>query len=140
MRRPQPHRQGVRVDAAGPTVVPWPIRAADRPARQVGITAHMTNQLFEAALGIKSPWFVQGVDFDAAQRRMTISIDFVPGSRFAHAKAPGQHPVHDTQIKRLRHLRAPGHPRPLRSTTAATIPALPQMDLQQAAARVNLTK
>jgi len=33
---------------------------------------HMTNQLFEAALGIKSPWFVQGVDFDAAQRRLTI--------------------------------------------------------------------
>lgn len=24
----------------------------------------MTNQLFEAALGIQSPWFVQGVDFD----------------------------------------------------------------------------
>jgi transposase len=64
----------------------------------------MTNQLFEAALGIKSPWFVQGVDFDAAQRRLRISIDFAPGSRFAHAQVPGQHPVHDTQIKRLRHL------------------------------------
>jgi len=64
----------------------------------------MTNQLFETALGIKSPWFVRGVDFDATQRRLTISIDFAPGSRFAHAKMPGQHPVHDTQIKRLRHL------------------------------------
>lgn len=65
---------------------------------------HMTNQLFEAALGIKSPWFVQGVDFDAAPRRLTIRIDFAPGSRFAHGKALGQHPVYDTQIKRMRHL------------------------------------
>jgi transposase len=69
-----------------------------------GATAVMSNQLFEAALGIKSPWFVKAVDFDAAQRRLTISVDFPRGSRFAHAQAPGQHPVHDTQIKRLRHL------------------------------------
>ncbi|GAC1579355.1 MAG: ISL3-like element ISMac21 family transposase [Novosphingobium sp.] len=64
----------------------------------------MTNQLFEAALGIKSPWFVQGVDFDEAKRELTIQVDFVAGSRFAHADAAGEHPVHDTQIKRLRHL------------------------------------
>jgi transposase len=64
----------------------------------------MTKQLFAAALGITAPWFVQAVDFDAAQRRLTIKIDFPPGSRFVHAKAPGNHPVHDTQIKRLRHL------------------------------------
>jgi transposase len=64
----------------------------------------MTNPLFEAALGIKAPWFVQAIDFDAAQRRLTVQVDFVPGTRFAHPKASGQHPVHDTQIKRLRHL------------------------------------
>ena len=64
----------------------------------------MTNQLFAAALGIAAPWFVQTVDFDAGQRRLTIHVDFVPGSRFAHAKAEGEHKVHDTQIKRLRHL------------------------------------
>ena len=64
----------------------------------------MTNQLFKAALGIKSPWFVKAVDFDAPQRRLTIRIDFAPGTRFAHAQAPGQHPVHDARIKRLRHL------------------------------------
>ena len=62
------------------------------------------NQLFAAALGITAPWFVQTVDFDAGQRRLTIHVDFAPGSRFAHPKAPGEHPVHDTQIKRLRHL------------------------------------
>ena len=27
----------------------------------------------------------------------------MPGSRFAHAKAEGEHKVHDTQVKRLRH-------------------------------------
>jgi transposase len=62
------------------------------------------NQLLAAALGITAPWFVQTVEFDAGQRRLTIHIDFAPGSRFAHPKAPGEHPVHDTQVKRLRHL------------------------------------
>ena len=64
----------------------------------------MTNQLFETALGIKAPWFVQAVNFDASQRRLTIDIDFSRGARFTHSKAPGEHPVHDTQIKQLRHL------------------------------------
>ncbi len=64
----------------------------------------MTNQLFAAALGIQTPWFVQGVDFDEAKRQLTIQVDFAAGSRFAHTDAPGEHPVHDTQIKRLRHL------------------------------------
>src|SRR6202171_6434750 len=66
--------------------------------------ANMTNQLFEAALGIKAPWYVQGVDFDAAKRQLTIAVDFVAGSRFAYPGIAGEHPVHDTQIKRLRHL------------------------------------
>ncbi|MFM0523254.1 ISL3 family transposase, partial [Caballeronia jiangsuensis] len=64
----------------------------------------MTNQLFEAALGIKAPWYVQGVDFDTAKRQLTIAVDFVAGSRFAYSGLAGEHPVHDTQIKRLRHL------------------------------------
>lgn len=64
----------------------------------------MTNQLFETALGIKAPWFVQAVNFDASQRRLTIDVDFSRGARFTHSKAPGEHPVHDTQIKQLRHL------------------------------------
>ena len=64
----------------------------------------MTNQLFEAALGIKAPWYVQSVDFDAGKRQLTIAVDFVAGSRFGYASVAGEHPVHDTQIKRLRHL------------------------------------
>jgi transposase len=63
----------------------------------------MTNQtqLFETALGIKAPWYVQGVDFGT---ELTIAVDFVAGSRFAYTGVPGEHPVHDTVIKRLRHL------------------------------------
>jgi transposase len=64
----------------------------------------MTSQLFQAALGIKSPWFVQGVEFDETKRQLTIQVDFAAGTRFAHPDASGEHPVHDTQIKRLRHL------------------------------------
>ena len=43
----------------------------------------MQNQLFEVALGIAKPWYVRGVDFDAACKVLTIVIDFVAGSRFA---------------------------------------------------------
>src|SRR5258705_7680603 len=64
----------------------------------------MTNQLFEAAQGIKAPWYVQGVNFDTGKRQLTIAVDFVAGSRFAYPGVAGEHPVHDTQIKRLRHL------------------------------------
>src|ERR1700712_2004399 len=64
----------------------------------------MTNQLFASALGITAPWYVQAVDFDAAQRQLTIAVDFVAGTRFSYAGVAGEHPVHDTQIKRLRHL------------------------------------
>jgi transposase len=64
----------------------------------------MTNQLFESALGITAPWYVHSVDFDAAQRQLNIAVDFVAGTRFGYVGIAGEHPVHDTQIKRLRHL------------------------------------
>ena len=63
-----------------------------------------TKKLFEAALGISSPWYVQGVDFEADKHLLTISVDFSVGTRFEHPDAPGEHPVHDTKTKRLRHL------------------------------------
>ena len=64
----------------------------------------MTQQIFEAALGIKKPWFIQTVDFDSAKHQLTIGVDFVAGTKFACFGVSGEHPVHDTQIKRLRHL------------------------------------
>jgi len=64
----------------------------------------MQNQIFEAALGIASPWYINGVDFDAERKTLSIHIDFVAGSRFAYPGVEGAHPVHDTQTKRYRHL------------------------------------
>jgi transposase len=64
----------------------------------------MTEELFEAALGISKPWYVAGADFNAQARTLTIRVDFAPGSRFAVAGAEGEHPVHDTLAKRYRHL------------------------------------
>jgi transposase len=61
-------------------------------------------QLFESALSVSEPWYVETVDFDSAKKTLTIGIDFRAGSRFAHPEAAGSHPVHDTQIKRYRHL------------------------------------
>jgi transposase len=64
----------------------------------------VTNQLFAAALGVTSPWYVRDVEFNAEKRLLTIAIDFAKGSRFPHQDAEGLHPVHDTQTKRYRHL------------------------------------
>lgn len=64
----------------------------------------MSAKLFEAALGIAEPWFIQGVDFDAGQRTLTIGVDFVAGSRFPVPGVEGSHPAHDTVTKRYRHL------------------------------------
>jgi transposase len=64
----------------------------------------MTAKLFEAALGIVPPWYINGVDFDAAGKSLTITVDFVAGSRFAVPGVEGTHPAHDTVTKRYRHL------------------------------------
>jgi transposase len=64
----------------------------------------MTAKLFEAALGIASPWYINGVEFDVAKKTLAIAIDFVAGSRFAVPGVEGAHPAHDTVTKRYRHL------------------------------------
>lgn len=64
----------------------------------------MTTKLFEAALGITSPWYINGVEFDVEKKTLDISVDFVAGSRFAVPGIEGAHPAHDTVTKRYRHL------------------------------------
>lgn len=64
----------------------------------------MTAKIFEAALGITSPWYINGVDFDSAGKLLTIKVDFVAGSRFAAPGVDGVHPAHDTVTKSYRHL------------------------------------
>jgi len=76
-------------------------------AKNMGIEARSSMQseaLFEAALGVSSPWYVRESVFDAEARTLTICVDFRPGSRFGYPGTAGEHPVHDTQSKRYRHL------------------------------------
>lgn len=67
-------------------------------------TSMQSEALFEAALGVSSPWYVRESAFDAGARTLTICVDFRPGSRFAYPGICGEHGVHDTQTKRYRHL------------------------------------
>ena len=64
----------------------------------------MHDKLFEAALGIQSPWVVTSVRFDEAAKVLTVVIDFERGTRFVTDGVPGAHPVHDTVTKSYRHL------------------------------------
>lgn len=64
----------------------------------------MHDKLFETALGMSAPWFVSGFDFDAVEKRLIIQIDFHAGFRFAHPEVDDARPVHDTVVKRYRHL------------------------------------
>ena len=63
-----------------------------------------SEQLFEAAPGVSSPWYVVETRFDQTGRTLTIRVDFHSGSHFSHPDATGEHPMHDTQTKRYRHL------------------------------------
>ena len=64
----------------------------------------MTAKLFEAALGIAPPWTVASEEFDEKVKKLTVLIDFKPGSRFEVSGHEGVHPVHDTVTKSYRHL------------------------------------
>jgi transposase len=64
----------------------------------------MHDKLFEAALGIATPWSVTGVRFDEQSKVLTVGIDFTAGSRFRIEGAQGEHPVYDTVTKTYRHL------------------------------------
>ena len=64
----------------------------------------VTEKIFETALGISSPWFIAGMNFEPSQRKLNIRDDFEVGSRFAVPGHSGEHPVHDTVTKTYRHL------------------------------------
>jgi transposase len=64
----------------------------------------MSAKLFESALGITEPWFIESVQFDGAAKTLTILINFKAGSRFAVSGFDGEHGAHDTITKTYRHL------------------------------------
>lgn len=62
--------------------------------------------LFSAALGLGEDWQVEDVAFDGQPRTLTLRLAFKPGTRFAAPACGNQllHPVHDTLLRRWRHL------------------------------------
>jgi len=66
------------------------------------------EDLFKMALGIEEPWFVKSVEFEELKKILTIKLDFKKGSKFFYedktAGISGTFAVHDTEIKRWRHL------------------------------------
>ena len=66
-----------------------------------------TLDLFKTALGLGEPWRVTRSDFDVAQGRLDLYLDFPRGARFGCSVAgcdQGSCPVHDTEDKTWRHL------------------------------------
>jgi transposase len=63
------------------------------------------TDLFQVALGLSSPWTVMRVEFDAADGRLDLYVDFPRGSRFACPECGRAGcAVHDTKDERWRHL------------------------------------
>jgi hypothetical protein len=53
----------------------------------------LPNELFETALGLTKPCFLQAVSFAQALRCLIVGVDFVAGSHFARPVIEGRHPV-----------------------------------------------
>ena len=67
-----------------------------------------TNSLFEQALNVKNPWFIEKIDFDEKKKRLDIFIDFKKGSVFHYENSEleisGEYKAYDTLDKTWRHL------------------------------------
>lgn len=65
----------------------------------------MQNQLFTLALGLTPPWAVESIDFDAAQGRIDLTLNFPKGTRFTCPECgTAELPTHDTNERTWRHL------------------------------------
>lgn len=63
------------------------------------------HQLFQAALGLQSPWIVKSIEFSQAEGTLRLALDFEPGARFADpADSSTLCPVHDSRERTWRHL------------------------------------
>jgi transposase len=65
------------------------------------------SDLFRLALGLRQPWMVTRTDFDAAEGRLDLYLDFPRGARFpcpAEGCGEVECSVHDTEDKTWRHM------------------------------------
>jgi transposase len=65
----------------------------------------LPEELFQMALNVQDPWFIEKIDFSPDTKRLDIWIDFIPGSRFdcPECNIPECSP-YDTNEKIWRHL------------------------------------
>lgn len=62
------------------------------------------NQLFQVALGINEPWFIDSVTLDKSKNNLEIKIDFIAGSIFECSHCGTGCSAYDTREKRWQHL------------------------------------
>jgi transposase len=62
------------------------------------------KDLFGLALGLVEPWYIERIEFDVANKRLDLFLDFKRGSRFPCPECGGLSPVHDTTERTWRHL------------------------------------
>ncbi len=62
------------------------------------------KELFEAALSITSPWYIERIDFNLELKRLDIYIDFHRGATFSLSAGGGEYKAYDTKLKTWRHL------------------------------------
>jgi transposase len=64
----------------------------------------MMEALFQQALGIESPWFIKSIEFDTADKRLDIHVDFTRGATFSDGSDGAPCKAYDTVNKTWRHL------------------------------------
>lgn len=68
----------------------------------------ITRRLFELALHINDPWYIEDIQFNSEDKRLDIHIDFHKGSVFHYESEEenitGDYKAYDTQFKEWRHL------------------------------------
>lgn len=62
------------------------------------------ENIFEQALGVESPWFIESKTFNVQEKRLDIYINFKKGWRFPLEEGGPSYPVHDTEEKTWRHM------------------------------------
>ncbi len=61
------------------------------------------EKLFESALGISSPWYIDGIDFNVEEKLLNIHVNFERGATFVAGDDPVAYKAYDTVNKSWRH-------------------------------------
>jgi transposase len=62
------------------------------------------NQLFQIALGINSPWYIDTVSLEDSNKILNIKLNFTVGSKFSCPSCGSEYTAYDTVERRWQHL------------------------------------